>query len=127
MAQVTREMAFNQSCYGLRSKSKLPNAYIFYVLRREIDQLKSRSTGSKFKAITIKTFDEVKLPVPTDSSVIEEVVRRCEAIDASAARIVAEGVPVEKVRLEMARRRNKVLAVLLDSPDISAKNDEGEA
>lgn len=122
MAQLTREMAFNQSCYGLRSKTDLPNAYLFYVLRREIDQLKAISTGSKFKAITIKTFDEVKLPVPTDKNVINEVVRRCEEIDKSAAIIVSEGVPVEKVREEMAIRRNKALSELLDDHDISTSS-----
>jgi type I restriction-modification system DNA methylase subunit len=122
MAQLTREMAFNQSCYGLRSKTDLPNAYLFYVLRREIDQLKAISTGSKFKAITIKTFDEVKLPVPTDKNVINEVVRRCEEIDKSAAIIVGEGVPVEKVREEMAIRRNKALSELLDEHDISTSS-----
>jgi type I restriction-modification system DNA methylase subunit len=45
MAQLTKPMAFNQSCYGLRSKTEISNDYIFYVLKREIQQLQSQSTG----------------------------------------------------------------------------------
>ncbi len=49
MAQLTSHMAFNQSCYGLRSKTEISNDYIFYVLKREIEQLKSKSTGTSSK------------------------------------------------------------------------------
>jgi type I restriction-modification system DNA methylase subunit/restriction endonuclease S subunit len=80
MAQLTSPMAFNQSCYGLRSKTELSNDYIFYVLQREIEQLKSQSTGSKFKAIIMKTFDEVKLPVPPKDTQVH-LVNNCAAVD----------------------------------------------
>jgi len=66
MAQLSRPMSFNQSCYGLRSKTKTSNDYIFYAFSHEIQQLKSQASGSKFDAITIKTFDEVRLPVPSE-------------------------------------------------------------
>lgn len=80
LAQVTTEMAFNQSCYGLRSKTDISIDYIFYVLKREIQQLKSQAIGSKFDAITIKTFDEVLIPIPT-KTICNQVVLECEAID----------------------------------------------
>lgn len=81
MAQLTIPMAFNQSCYGLRSKIKeISNDYIFYALKREIEQLKSQSTGSKFKAIIMKTFDEVKLPVPP-KDIQERLVKECEVVE----------------------------------------------
>ncbi|GAB4260922.1 MAG: hypothetical protein Kow0065_11330 [Methylomicrobium sp.] len=80
MAQLTKPMAFNQSCYGLRSKTEISNDYIFYVLKREIEQLKSQSTGSKFKAIIMKTFDEVKLPVPP-KDIQETLINDCTAVD----------------------------------------------
>lgn len=107
MAQLTIPMAFNQSCYGLRSKTEISNDYIFYVLKREIQQLQSQSTGSKFKAIIRKTFDEVKLPVPP-KKVRDQVVQECEAIDASAGDIVNSGIPLKQVGEEMQRRKAQV-------------------
>jgi restriction endonuclease S subunit len=77
-------MAFNQSCYGLRSKTPISNDYIYYVLKREIQQLKSQAFGSKFDAITIKTFEEVKLPIPP-LDIQQQIVSECEAVDAEVA------------------------------------------
>jgi len=107
MAQLTKPMAFNQSCYGLRSKTEISNDYIFYVLKREIQQLQSQSTGSKFKAIIRKTFDEVKLPVPPQK-VRDQVVKECEAIGASAGDIVNSGIPLKQVGEEIQRRKAEV-------------------
>lgn len=81
MAQLAGPMAFNQSCYGLRAKNITSNDYVFYVLKREIEQLKSRAWGSKFDAITIKTFDEVKIPLPP-ANIQQAIVTDCEAVDA---------------------------------------------
>ena len=83
LAQLRKPMAFNQSCYGLRTKSAVSNDYLFYVFGREIQQLKAQAFGSKFDAITIKTFDEVKLPVPP-TSIQQQIVTECEAVDAEA-------------------------------------------
>lgn len=80
LAQLAKPMAFNQSCYGLRSKGRISNDYLFYVLCREIQQLKALATGSKFDAITTKTFDEVKIPIPSPE-VQAQIVAECQAID----------------------------------------------
>jgi hypothetical protein len=63
--------------------------------------------GSKFKAIIRKTFDEVKLPVPPQK-VREQVVKECEAVDASAGDIVNTGIPLKQVGEEMQRRKVEV-------------------
>lgn len=98
LAQLQTAMAFNQSCYGLRSKTNISNDYIFYSLKREIQQLKSQAFGSKFDAITIKTFGEVNLPVPP-SIIQQQIVTECEVLDAEAAvahdRIGAERQSIE--------------------------------
>lgn len=80
LAQLKIPMAFNQSCYGLRTKTEVSNDYIFYVLKREIQQLKTRAFGSKFDAITIKTFEEVRLPLPFPA-IQQQIVAECEAVD----------------------------------------------
>lgn len=80
MAQVSRPMAFNQSCYGLRAKNGVSTDFLFYLLKHEIQQLKDQATGSKFDAITTKTFADVKLPVP-DEKIQHLIVTECEAVD----------------------------------------------
>lgn len=84
LAQLTTPMAFNQSCYGLRAKTEATTDYIFYVLKREIQQLKAQASGSKFDAITIKTFDDVKLPLPP-LSIQQQIVAECETVDSEVA------------------------------------------
>lgn len=103
MAQLTKPMAFNQSCYGLRSRTDISNDYIFYVLKREIEQLRSQSTGSKFKAIIMKTFDEVKLPVPS-KDIQESLVKECEAVEQQ----------VEKTRADIERFRAEIEKLTID-------------
>lgn len=80
LAQLTEPMAFNQSCYGLRTKGATTNDYVFYALKREIQQLKAQASGSKFDAITIKTFNEVKIPLPP-IAIQQQIIAECEAVD----------------------------------------------
>lgn len=108
MAQVTRPMAFNQSCYGLRAKGQVTTDYLFYVLKYQIQQLKSQATGSKFDAITTTTFREVKLPVP-DEKTQKKIVAECNAVDNSAAQIIGEGIAFANVHGEMAKRKEAIL------------------
>ncbi|MGE5579223.1 MAG: restriction endonuclease subunit S [Bacillota bacterium] len=107
MAQLSKPMAFNQSCYGLRARPPISNDFLFYVLKREIEQLKAPATGSKFHAITTKTFDEVRIPVPPND-IQEMVVRECAAIDDSDADLVKAGIPVTEIDQEISRRKDEV-------------------
>jgi restriction endonuclease S subunit len=108
MAQVTRPMAFNQSCYGLRAKGRVTTDYLFYVLKYQIQQLKSIATGSKFDAITTTTFREVKLPVPDDKTQ-KKIVAECNAVDNSAAQLIGEGIALANVHGEMTKRKEAIL------------------
>ncbi|PIQ76711.1 restriction endonuclease subunit S [Candidatus Peregrinibacteria bacterium CG11_big_fil_rev_8_21_14_0_20_49_14] len=80
MAQLKRPMTFNQSCYGLRGKKGLHNAYLFYVLKSQIQQLQDASYGTIFGAITTKTFDEIKIPLPP-IDVQKTIVKEMEALE----------------------------------------------
>ncbi len=64
MAQLKIPMTFNQSCYGLRGKKGLDNEYLYFILKSQIEMLKDASYGAIFGAITTKTFDEIKIPLP---------------------------------------------------------------
>ena len=49
IAQLTKPMAFNQSCFGLRGKkNKLDTDYLYYWLKNYVDVLLNKSQGSVF-------------------------------------------------------------------------------
>lgn len=62
---IREPMAFNQSCYGLRSVEKLDPTYGYFAVKNSIRELQSQSHGSVFSTITKSTFNNVKIPVPS--------------------------------------------------------------
>jgi len=57
-----KEMAFNQSCYGLRAKEEsVRNEYLYYTLKNSINYIKSNTHGSVFDTITRDTFNNIKI------------------------------------------------------------------
>jgi type I restriction enzyme M protein len=76
LAILSIPMAFNQSCYGLRTKENLLNEYLYYCLKYEIMQIKENSYGAIFETITTKTFDSIKIPLPSlqeQSDIVNEI------------------------------------------------------
>ncbi|MGZ8982340.1 MAG: restriction endonuclease subunit S [Methylotenera sp.] len=64
LALVGREMAMNQSCYGLQGKAE--DAYFTYFSTyRLVESLKQRSHGSVFDTITTETMKGVSVIYPT--------------------------------------------------------------
>lgn len=64
IAQLTREMAFNQSCYGIRAKDNLDQDFLYYLVKQKINELKSQAHGGVFSTITKETFDRIKVEYP---------------------------------------------------------------
>jgi len=64
IGQVAREMAFNQSCYGLIGKSGIDNNFLFYLLRSKVRDIQSKTHGSVFSTITRQTFDQLIVALP---------------------------------------------------------------
>ncbi len=61
---VSLPMAFNQSCYGIRANGLIDSGYLFYLLKEQINELKSISHGSVFSTITRETFYQLKISLP---------------------------------------------------------------
>lgn len=75
IAQVGRDMAFNQSCYGLRAKKDITNNdFIYYLLKYSLNILKQSTHGSTFDTITRNTFDLLKVPFPPISE--QEIIAK---------------------------------------------------
>jgi type I restriction enzyme S subunit len=64
MAQLGREMAFNQTCYALLPKDGVDNDFLFYALKGTITEMRVLTYGTVFETITTKTFDHWLVPLP---------------------------------------------------------------
>ena len=65
VAQIPFQMAFNQSCFGLRAKKGFSPDFLYYALKYQMKQVKSISNGAVFDTIIIKTFDKIKCYFPS--------------------------------------------------------------
>lgn len=64
MAQLSRPMAFNQSCYGIRAKSGTDQSFLYYLLKSSIPKLTQIVHGAVFDTITKDSFEQVEVSVP---------------------------------------------------------------
>ena len=65
IAQLGRDMAFNQSCYGITAKDDLTtNDFLYYLLNHEVRRLKQMTHGAVFDTITRDTFDQISVDLP---------------------------------------------------------------
>ena len=64
LAQLRREMAFNQTCYAILPKDELDSNFLFYSLKGTLSEMRSLTYGTVFETITKRTFDNWKIPLP---------------------------------------------------------------
>ncbi len=66
VAIVSKPMAFNQSCFGLRTKNKdeLDQEYLFYWLLSKREYIQTGSHGAVFDTITRNDFDRILIDLP---------------------------------------------------------------
>lgn len=81
MAMIPFDMAFNQSCFGIRANiEKILPDYLYYALKNNIQTIKSSTHGSVFDTITLKDFEVIKISVP-DLETQQKIVRILSALD----------------------------------------------
>ena len=89
--------------------SNLDYEYLYYLLsvfQKTMEDLVP--TGTKYKEINTTTIKNFEIPDPP-IDVQRKIVAECQAIDASAAEILAEGVPLAEVVDEIEKRKRAVL------------------
>lgn len=64
LAVLGREMAFNQSCYGVTAKDLAENDFLYYLLKFNIRQLKQNTHGSVFDTLTRQSFESIEVEIP---------------------------------------------------------------
>jgi restriction endonuclease S subunit len=80
LAQLKIPMTFNQSCYGIKANKSLIPDYLYFALKFEIEQFKNNAYGAIFDTITTRTFDLIKIPLPSLSDQ-QKIVREIEKIE----------------------------------------------
>ena len=68
LAIIPSDMAFNQSCYGLRAKDFVDSCFLYYLLKQSVNILKHNTHGSVFDTITRETFENISVKLPPLSS-----------------------------------------------------------
>jgi type I restriction enzyme S subunit len=75
LAVLGRDMAFNQSCYGLNAKTEICiNDFLYYLMKCKVSELKRNSHGAVFDTITRNTFETIYASIPdltTQASIAE--------------------------------------------------------
>ncbi len=85
IAMLAREMAFNQSCYGIRAKKDIStNHFIYYLLKDTVDNFLQISHGGVFDTITRDTFKEIDIllpPLPEQKTIADVLSSLDDKID----------------------------------------------
>ncbi len=59
------DMAFNQSCFGIRANvNVINNHYLYYLTKTKVRELQNSSHGSVFDTITKDTFENINCYIP---------------------------------------------------------------
>ncbi|MCD4721810.1 MAG: restriction endonuclease subunit S [Desulfobacula sp.] len=97
LAQLSGAMAFNQSCYGLRAKFPLSNAYLYYLLKYNLQKLKKNTHGSVFNTITRDTFKNIDVKYPASKNEINKIENTLSCIDLKIDNLQRQNQILEKI------------------------------
>ena len=78
LARLSDPMAFNQSCYGLRSHAG-HEATLLAALEASVTRIKDSGHGTVFNTVNMATFDQIELDIPDDQGlniVLENLSRK---------------------------------------------------
>ena len=67
LACLGRAMAMNQTCYGIRGAGGYRDFFVYWLVKRMVEELRTRTHGTIFDTITRQTFTLVGLALPPTS------------------------------------------------------------
>ena len=78
-AALGRDMAMNQTCYGLRGKPGFSQEWVYLMLAQVVPQLQQAAHGTIFDTITTTTFQTTNIVVPTQP-VLDELTEKVKPL-----------------------------------------------
>jgi len=81
LAMLGRDMAFNQSCYGIYANEKTTNDFLYYLLKDSISRIKKNAHGAVFDTITKQTFENIDIAIPEDKSEQNQIAQILSSLD----------------------------------------------
>ena len=98
-------MAMNQSCFALKFKDDKNPYYLYYSIKNEVSKLKKMANGGVFDTIIVKTFDHIKIIVPSE--------KMLEAFDKDATPILEQIQQLQRQSISLSRQRDLLLPRLM--------------
>lgn len=82
MAQLGKDMAFNQTCYCLLPREGLDKNYLYYSMLFSVNSIVALSFGTIFGTITTNSFKDWQIPFPTlaEQEAIAEALSDADAL-----------------------------------------------
>jgi type I restriction enzyme S subunit len=96
IAQLGKEMAFNQTCYGFIPRKNVDQNFLFYALKAALSDIRGISYGTVFDTITMQSFDHLKILLP----------------DLPEQRAIAHILGTLDDKIELNRRMNETLEAM---------------
>jgi type I restriction enzyme S subunit len=81
IAVLGKDMAFNQSCYGLNANEKTTNGYLYYLIKSSINHIRKKTHGAVFNTITKQTFDSIDVIIPNSLSEQSRIASILSSLD----------------------------------------------
>lgn len=81
LAVLGRDMAFNQSCYGIYANEKTENNFLYYLLKYSIGKIKKNTHGAVFDTITKQTFDNIEVSIPDNKATQRQIAQILSSLD----------------------------------------------
>ncbi|MCT3805322.1 restriction endonuclease subunit S [Elizabethkingia anophelis] len=81
LAMLGKDMAFNQSCYGIYANEKTTDGFLYYLLKDNISKIKKNTHGAVFDTITKQTFENIKVSIPEDKAEQTQIAQILSSLD----------------------------------------------
>lgn len=81
LAMLGRDMAFNQSCYGIYANEKTTNGFLYYLLKDSISRIKKNTHGAVFDTIIKQTFENIEVSIPEDKTEQTQITQILSSLD----------------------------------------------
>lgn len=81
LAMLGKDMAFNQSCYGLTATKETTNEFLYYLVKYSIGKIKQNTHGAVFDTITKKTFENIEVTIPSSIEEQKQIAQILSSLD----------------------------------------------